>query len=160
MSADRAAAASPVQLGLGSYWQDLEPGQSFRTLRRTITEADLVNFINATGMLEAIFIEAGYKHGAIEGRVVPAALTMGLIEGLQFQTLIQGTGLALLDLNLVAIAPVRVNDTVWATILVRTVNPTSRSNRAVVSFAVQVFNQNDLAVLSYDVKRLVAGRPG
>jgi len=152
--------ARPVkQLGLGAYWQDLEVGQTFRTLRRTVTEADLVGFINATGMLEAIFIDAEYQHGAIEGRLVPAALTLGLIEGMQFQTLIQGTGLALLDLSLVATAPVRVNDTISALITVSSVRPTSRNNRAIVSFSAQVFNQNNLVVLSYDVKRLVAGRP-
>lgn len=154
------AAARPVkQLGLGAYWQDLEPGQTFRTLRRTVTEADLVNFINATGMLEAIFIDANYQDGAIEGRLVPAALTLGLIEGMQFQTLIQGTGLALLDLSLVATAPVRVNDTISALVMVVSVHPTSRANRAVVAFRAEIFNQNDLLVLSYDVKRLVAGRP-
>ena len=40
------------RLGQGVHWQDLEVGQTFRTFRRTITEADLVNFISATGMLE------------------------------------------------------------------------------------------------------------
>lgn len=160
MTVDVGSAPARVaqQLGLGAYWQDLEPGQLYHTLRRTITEADLVNFINATGMLEAIFIDANYQHGAIEGRLVPAALTLGLIEGMQFQTLIQGTGLALLSLSLVAAAPVRVNDTIWATVAVQSVRPTSRANRAVVVFNVQVSNQNNLTVLSYDVTRLVAGR--
>ena len=56
----------------GFYWQDISVGQRFQTFRRTVTETDLVNFINTTGMLEAIFIEEGYEHGAIKGRPVPA----------------------------------------------------------------------------------------
>ena len=39
-------------VGLGLYWNNLEIGQEFRTIGRTITEADLVNFISCTGMLE------------------------------------------------------------------------------------------------------------
>ncbi len=82
-------------LGRGFYWQDCAPGQRFKTYRRTITETDLVNFISATGMLEAIFIDADYSAqvDAIKGRVVPTALTYGLVEGLLFQSMIQGTGL-------------------------------------------------------------------
>ena len=85
-----------ARLGQGMYWQDLQPGQRWRTFRRTITEADLVHFINATGMLEAIFIEDGYEGGAIRGRPVPGALTYTFIEGFILQTMIQGTGLAML----------------------------------------------------------------
>lgn len=72
--------ALPV-LGQGYYWQDLRVGQRFRTFRRTVTETDLVNFISATGMLEAIFIDANYEHGAITGRPVPGALTYALMKG-------------------------------------------------------------------------------
>ena len=44
-------------IGHGYYWNDLEVGFTFRTLNRTITESDLVGFINTTGMLEMIFID-------------------------------------------------------------------------------------------------------
>ncbi len=32
----------------GKYWQEIELGLAGRTLRRTVTEADLVNFISVT----------------------------------------------------------------------------------------------------------------
>ena len=44
-------------LGLGFTWEQLSPGQRFRTLNRTITETDLVLFTGVTGMLETIFID-------------------------------------------------------------------------------------------------------
>ena len=44
-------------LGLGFTWEQLSPGQRFRTLNRTLTETDLVMFTGVTGMLETIFID-------------------------------------------------------------------------------------------------------
>lgn len=143
----------------GRYWQELELGPVGRTLRRTITETDLVNFISVTGMLEAIFIDANYPGAAIPGRLVPAALTQSLIEGMLFQTIIQGVGLALLEVTIKAHGPVRVGDSVWATVDTIEIKPTSKNNRAVVASDVKVFNQNEELVLSYVVKRMVAGKP-
>lgn len=143
----------------GRYWQELELGPLGRTLRRTITETDLVNFISTTGMLEAIFIDADYPGAAIPGRLVPAALTQCLIEGMLFQTVIQGVGLALLEIVTKAHGPVRVGDSVWATVETVEIKPTSKNNRAVVTSDVKVFNQTDELVLSYTVKRMTAGSP-
>jgi acyl dehydratase len=129
-----------------------------RTLRRSVTEADLVGFIGVTGMTEAIFIDADYPGKAIPGRLVPAALTQCLIEGLLFQSVIQGVGLALLECHLKALAPVRVGDSIWATLEILEIKPTSRNNRAVVTSEVVVHNQREEPVLSYVVKRMVAGK--
>src|ERR671923_1876678 len=103
-------------LGLGFTWEQLSAGQRFRTLNRTITETDLVMFTGVTGMLEAIFVDRtfGAEKGAIKGTFVPAALTYSLIEGLLCQSMIQGTGLAMLELNKKVVAPVRVGDTIYA----------------------------------------------
>ena len=149
-------------LGQGFYWQDLKVGQQFRTYRRTVTETDLVNFINATGMLEALFTDAEYsgQFGAIKGRLVPAALTYGFIEGMLFQTMIQGTGLAMLELTKKALKPVFVGDSVWATVEVTDIRPTSKDNRAIVGSKVDVYNQDGVAVLTYQIVRMLAGRPG
>jgi len=151
---------TPTLLGKGYYWQDLEKGQRFRTFRRTVTETDIVNFISATGMLETIFIDATYEHGAIRGRPAPGALTYGLIEGLLMQGMVQGTGLALLEVHKKMLAPVVAGDTIWAEVEVTEVRPTSRHNRAVVSSAITVHNQHGDAVMQYTAVRMLAGRPG
>lgn len=143
----------------GAFWQDLPVGWKARTRRRTITESDLVAFISVTGMLEEIFVDATHQ-GLLPGRPVPAALTLGFIEGMQLQSLLQGTGLALLELSLVARAPVCVGDTIWASVEVTEVRPTSQGGRGVVTFGVEVFDQDARNVLGYVVKRLVSGRPG
>lgn len=150
--------ASLPRLGQGFTWEDIRVGQRWRTFRRTVTEADLVNFIGTTGMLEAIFLEDGYEGGAIKGRPVPGALTYCLIEGFILQSMIQGTGLAMLELNKRILAPVVVGDTIGATVEVTGLRPTSRSGRAVVDSRIDVYNQHGILVMSYDAKRLMAGR--
>ncbi len=148
------------QLGLGYYWQDLAVGQTFKTYRRTVTEADLVGFINCTGMLEVIFIDAEFSasRGAVKGRIVPGALTFGLIEGMLFQTMMQGTGLAMLEVSIKAIAPVLVGDAIHGVVEVTGIKPTSKGGRAVLRSHITVANQRDEPVLTYDVARLVSGR--
>ena len=44
--------ASVTELGLGFHWNDLHVGQKFRTMGRTIFEADVVTFVAVTGMQE------------------------------------------------------------------------------------------------------------
>lgn len=147
-------------LGQGFFFQDLEVGQRFQTYRRTVTETDLVNFINVTGMLEMIFIDAEGASTAIGGRPVPGALTYTLIEGFILQTMIQGTGLAMLELTQKILAPVRVNDTIRAVITVTGIRPTSKGTRAIVDSQVDVYNQRDEQVMMYTARRMLAGREG
>lgn len=146
------------QLGRGWVWQDLTVGQRFRTFRRTVTETDLVNFTGVTGMLEAIFIDATFQEGAIRGRPVPAALTYCLIEGFILQTMIQGTGLALLEVTQRIHGPVMVGDTIGATVEVKEIRPTSKHRRAVVSSQIDVFKNEGVHVMTYLPVRLLAGR--
>lgn len=145
-------------LGQGVYWQDITVGQRFKTFRRTITETDLVNFISTTGMLETIFIDTTFEHGAMQGRPVPGALTYGLIEGFVMQGMIQGTGLALLEVHKKMLAPVMVGDTIWADIEITSIRPTSRHNRAVVVSCIDVKNQDGRDVMTYTATRMLAGR--
>ena len=146
-------------LGRGFYWQELSVGQRFQTFRRTITETDIVNFISVTGMLEAIFIDTTFEEGAMKGRPAPGALTYGIIEGFVMQSMVQGTGLAMLEVHKKALAPVVAGDTVWAEIEVTDVRPTSRNNRAVVTSRVDVKNQHGTDVMTYTAVRLLAGHP-
>jgi 3-hydroxybutyryl-CoA dehydratase len=147
-------------LGLGFTWDELSAGQRFRTLNRTITEADLMMFIGVTGMVEVIFTDHtfGAGRGAIQGRFVPAALTYSLIEGLLCQSMIQGTGLAMLELNKRVLKPVRVGDTIHAEVEVTSVRPTSKGNRGIGASRIDIKNQDGQVVISYDATRMLAGK--
>ena len=149
-------------VGHGYTWNDLEVGFKFRTHNRTITESDLVGFINATGMLEMIFIDQTFAHeGGIKGRFVPAALPYCLMEGLLCQTVQQMTGLALLEIEKKVLKPTFVGDTIHNEVEVLAIKPTSKGNRAVVTTKNDIVNQKGETVITYKAVRMMAGRaPG
>lgn len=147
-------------VGLGLYWNDLTAGQKFRTINRTITEADLVNFINATGMVEMIFTDTTYAgQGAIQGaRPVPGALCYCFAEGLLVQSTMQHTGLAMLEANLKMLGPTNVGDTIHVEVEVLSVRQTSKGNRGIVKTKNDIVNQKGETVATFDATRMMAGR--
>lgn len=153
-----AQAIGVTLLGRGLFWQDMRVGATFRTYTRTITETDLVTFVTLTGMVDSAFLDATIA-GPMGGRPVPGALTYTIIEGFIVQSLIRGTGIAMLGCTQEAIAPVHVGDTVHAVIVFDGVRPTSKDNRAIVDSTVTIFNQRDDPVLRYSSRRMIAGRP-
>jgi acyl dehydratase len=103
---------TPMIVGRGFFWEDLPIGFRFATIGRTVTETDLVNFINLTWLTEELFANVtAQSQQAMAGRVVPAALVYSFAEGLLTPT-IQSTGLAFLHAELDVKAPTRVGDTV------------------------------------------------
>jgi acyl dehydratase len=72
--------------------------------------------------------------------------------------MIQGTGLAMLELKKQVLAPVRVGDTIHGEIEVVSVRPTSKGNRAIVVSTIAIKNQHDNVVLKYEATRMLAGR--
>jgi len=160
LTRSRLSLSAPKKLAQGFYWQDIVVGQRFETFSRTITETDLVNFIAVTGMLEAIFIDTTFEGGAIKGRPIPGALTYTLIEGFILQSMIQGTGLAMLELQQKIFQPVLVGDTIRGVIEVVDIRPTANHGRAVVISSISVLNQRNEKVMHYVATRLLAGRDG
>jgi len=94
-------------VGIGMHFEDLPVGRQFKTVGRTITETDIINFVNTTGMLEVLFTNTEFieKESAIKGRVVPGALAYTFAEGLLIQSVMQGVGLAFLNMELDIKAP-------------------------------------------------------
>jgi acyl dehydratase len=148
-------------VGVGFYWNDLKVGDLFRTLNRTITESDIVNFIGVTGMVETLFTDLSFssEHGAIKGRVVPAACVYTIIEGLLCQATMQTTGLALLEIEKKILKPVFAGDTVHAEVEVTAVRPTSKGNRGIVTTQNNIITQAGTLVITYRAVRMMAGRP-
>jgi len=148
-------------LGIGLYWDNLEVGEKFKTLNRTITEPDIVNFIGGTGMVETLFTDLSFAgHGGVAGgRVVPAACTYTMIEGLLCQSTMQTTGLALLEVEKKVLKPVFAGDTVHAEVEVIAIRPTSKGNRGIVTTVNDVINQHGETVITYRAVRMMAGAP-
>ena len=148
-------------IGLGLAWDDLKKGDRFKTISRTVTETDLVNFINTTGMVEMLFTDAEYakEHAPQGGRLVPGALAYCMMEGLLVQSTLQHTGLAFLEMSFKVEGPTFVNDTLHVEVEVLESRATSKSpDRGVVKTRNSIVNQKGETVIIYEPVRLAASK--
>ena len=145
--------ALPV-VGRGFAFEDLKPGFTFRTHRRTIAEADVAAFVNLTWLTEELFTVDDDSQRAIKGRPVPGALVYSFAEGLLLPTM-QDTGLAFLNAKLDVKGPTVVGDTIHVECEVIEHRLASKGERGLVRFANKVVNQRGETVLEYDPLRLL-----
>lgn len=145
-------------VGLGMCWEELDVGFRFQTIGRTITEADLVAFINCTGMVEVLFTDVEYAntHSPMQGRVVPGALAYTMAEGLLVQSTMQHTGLAFLHMEFNVLGPTFVGDTIHVEVEVLESRATSKG-RGLVRTMNHIVNQHGKSVIDYNPLRIVAG---
>jgi acyl dehydratase len=148
-------------LGLGLCFEDLPVGRCFRTIGRTLTEADLVNFIGVTGMTEVLFsnLEFLSHESDIKQRVVPAAMVYSFAEGLLVHASMQHTGFAYLHMELAVKAPNFVYDTIHMRCeVVESRRSASRPNRGLVRTCNHVKRQDGTVALTYNPLRMVKAR--
>ena len=148
-------------LGQGFYYQDWHVGYSFRTLTRTVTEVEIINFVGVSGMTEELFTSYEYreKHTDFKGRLVPGALVFALAEGLVIPATISRTGLAFLGCEMNIEGPTYAGDTLHVEGEVSEIRPASKGNRALVRTDNRVINHRDETVMTYNPLRMMKGRP-
>lgn len=148
-----------IQLNTGFYFDDLPSGVRFRSRARTVTEADLVSFINLSWLNEELFTDTSDRaRMAIPGRVVPGALIYAFAEGLITPSM-QGTGLAFLNAELDIAAPTFVGDTIHVECEVIERRPTAKPGRGLVRTRNAVLNQDGKTVLTYTPLRMMRMKP-
>lgn len=149
-------------VGLGIPFEDWTPGRRLRTVGRTVTDADITNFVCVTGMLEVLFTNLDYleNESLIKGRLAPGALVYAFAEGLLMQSVMQHTGLAFLGMELKVEKPTFAGDTIHVRCEVTEARPTSKPGRGIVTTVNEVVNQKGEVVLTYRVTRMVKGREG
>jgi len=148
-------------VGLGFYFEDLPVGRQFQTIGRTVTEADITNFVNCTGMVEVLFTNLEFlAHDSdIKRRLAPAALVYAFAEGLLVQATMQHTGLAFLNMELNVENPVFAGDTIHAECeIVEARRSKSRPGRGLVRTRVRVVKQDGTCALVYTPLRMVRCR--
>ena len=148
-------------LGLGIYFEELPAGRKFRTIGRTLTEADLVNFIGVTGMTEVLFSNTEFlKHESdISQRVVPGAMVYAFAEGLLVHATMQHTGFAFLNMELTIDAPTFAGDTIHVECeVVESRRSKTRPNRGLVRTMNRVVKQDGTVVATYNPLRMVKAR--
>ena len=148
-------------LGLGLYFEDLPTGRKFRTIGRTLTEADLVNFIGVTGLTEVLFsnLEFLQQESDIKQRVVPAAMVYSFAEGLLVHATMQHTGFAFLNMELNVEGPTFAGDTIHVECeVIESRRSASRPNRGLVRTRNCVVKQDGKPALTYTPLRMVKAR--
>src|SRR6185437_15585587 len=103
-------------------------GSSFRTAARTITESDLMSFVHLAGFNEPLFYDQSHAAaGGYTGRLIPGAMIYCIAEGLILQTsVLAGTGLAFMHMELSVKRPVYVGDTLHAIVRTTESRPSSK----------------------------------
>jgi acyl dehydratase len=150
-------------VGLGFHFEDLPVGRSFRTIGRTVTEADITGFVNCTGMVEVLFTNLEFlrTESDIKQRLAPAALIYCFAEGLLVQSTMQHTGLAFLHMELDVKAPVFAGDTIHVECEVVEARLTrNRPGRGLVRTFNKVVKQDGSIALTYNPLRLIKCRVG
>lgn len=145
-------------VGVGLHFEEMTVGRTFRTTGRTITEPDLVNYINCLGLVEVLFTNAEFreKESDIKGRLVPAMLAHGMAEGLLVQATMQHTGFAFLQMELKVENPCFVGDTIHVEVEVLEARLSkSRPGRGIVRTRNRVLRQDGTVILSYTPTRMI-----
>jgi len=147
--------------GVGLYWDDVEIGYRFRTLGRTITEADITMFVGATGMVEEMFTNVEYisEVSVIGSRPAPGSLVFCIAEALLMQSTMQRTGMAFLEADLRILRPTTAGDTIHVECEVVEARATSKEGRGLMRTANKVVNQRGEIVATYNPLRMVKSRP-
>jgi acyl dehydratase len=142
----------------GLFFEDFSAGQQYTTDRRTITEADHINFTTSFGFFEPLFMDRAYvaDETPYKRPIVPGALTFSVAEGLTILSgILHGTGLAFLGVDLKVIRPVFIGETISVDIDVVDKRQTKKPDRGIVSFLHRVSNQDDEPVMEYAIKRMI-----
>jgi len=142
----------------GLTFEQHEIGATFKTLSRTVSETDIVTFVNLYGFIEPLFVDMEYvaRESMFKRRAAPGALTFALSEGLIMQTgLIHGTGMAYLGGELRLTAPVLEGDTLTVEVEVTDKRETKKTDRGIVTYRHRVLNQRGEQVLEAQVQRMI-----
>ena len=145
-------------VGLGFYFEDLPAGRKFKTIGRTVTEADIVNFVNCTGMVEVLFTNVEFlkNESDIKGRLAPAALVYGFAEGLLVQSTMQHTGYAFLNMQLDVKSPVFAGNTIHVECeVIEARLSQSKPGRGLVRTRNRVVKQDGSEALIYTPLRMI-----
>jgi acyl dehydratase len=145
-------------IGEGLNFEAHAIGATYRTLGRTVSETDIVNFVNLGGFNEPLFMDMEFvaRESLFKRRAAPGALTFALSEGLIMQTgLIHGTGMAWLGGEIKVVAPVLEGDTIRVDVEIVAKRETRKPDRGIVTYRHRVLNQRDQVVLEATIQRMI-----
>jgi acyl dehydratase len=146
----------------GLYYEEFEVGETIEhATRRTISESDNQRFCDMTMNQQPLHLDAEFAGGTQFGeRIVNGIYTFALAVGMTIPETTDGTIVANLSYDDVEHPqPVFHGDTIRAESTVTDKRETSDGERGIVTMAVEVFNQDDDVVCSFERTVLSEKRP-
>lgn len=145
-------------IGHAPFFDEYKVGATYTTLARTVSETDIVSFVNLCGFTEPLFMDMEYvaRESVFGRRAAPGALTLALSEGLVIQTgLIHGRGMAWLGGDVKVVAPVLEGDTIHVEVEVADKRETRKPDRGIVTYRHRVVNQRGETVMELRLQRMI-----
>ena len=127
----------------GLYFEEFHVGMRIETARRTITEADLVNFAGISGDFTALHMdEESSKRGPFRRRIAHGMLIQSIATGLAIQTRVfEGTIAALVGMDIRWKNPVFPGDTIQLLLDIAAVDPEPSKRSGEITLESTVVNQ-------------------
>ncbi|WP_448605498.1 MaoC/PaaZ C-terminal domain-containing protein [Thermoflexus hugenholtzii] len=147
-------------MGKACYYEDFKEGQSFTTPRRTVTEADIINFAGVSGDFHPLHTDSIHAEQTMFGaRIAHGLLTISIVTGLWMR-------LNIFEESLIAfygveklrwIKPVKAGDTIWAKLTVAAKRDKNESSGVIV-FKNEIHKQDGELVAVFDALLLLKKR--
>ena len=133
----------------GLTFEQFNPGDAFTSQARTVTEADVVNFAGLSGDFNPLHTDEEFGKATPFGtRIAHGMLVAAMATGMANWTgVFEGTTIALMEQVIQYKGAVKFGDTVHLELRVAEKKETSKPDRGIVVFAMQVCNQDDRAVI-------------
>lgn len=146
---------------MGYYFEEVEIGQTFVTRRRTITEADIVQFAALTGDYNPMHTDAEYmKTHQMGQRIAHGMLTLSYAIGQIYQLgFMERTVIAFRGLNMKFSLPVFIGDTLHSVIKISEKKEARRMGGGIVTAEIKIINQEGKTVQSGTMTLVLALRP-
>ena len=129
------------------HFEDLEPGDSFLSPARTVTEADVVNFAGLSGDYHALHTDEAYASGTPYGRriahgMLVVSMSSGLVSRLPLMRLLERTTIGLAGVECRFVRPTFIGDTIHVSLSIAAKTPGRKPDRGTLEMRRTVLNQH------------------
>lgn len=129
----------------GIPFNELEEGQVFWSVGRTVTEKDTMDVCALAGDYNPMHTDKAYANQSFFGEAIPPGylsilFVMGFIDRLGFM---EGVGKAFLGMEWSYHAPVKTGDTIHCKITCDELKEVSNPDEGIVTYGIEVFNEDE-----------------
>jgi acyl dehydratase len=147
---------------LGKYFEDFKEGMELCSQGRTMTEADIVNFSGFSGDFNPLHTDVEYASKGMFGeRIAHGMCGFSMAIGLMVRlNIFEGTIVAFYGIDEWRfLAPIKTGDTIHSVGKVVGKKESKKEGQGMVTFMVDVVNQNGTSVMGGQVKVIIKKRP-